>query len=227
MHGPGPPGRPLSGRRIALVSRFPGFGRSDTPSLVGPPHRPVPAIRPGTRGAHATQGTATGEPAENDGKRRRPGRGVRAFADRVDLGRPLSNPGRHATALEALWRKLPDLETPLPPKEPHEAPRRQWRRDEEQIQAIVSGYREGATIRQLAIKHRIGRETVSKILKQQSVKLRNTGLTPEQIDEAVRLYANGWSLARIGHRFSADGKTVWSRLTERGVKMRDAHDRSL
>jgi hypothetical protein len=30
--------------------------------------------------------------------------------------------------------------------------------------------------------------------------MRRLGLKQEQIDEAVRLYGNGWSLARIGDR---------------------------
>ncbi|WP_311513460.1 hypothetical protein [Nocardiopsis lambiniae] len=89
----------------------------------------------------------------------------------------------------------------------------------------MTGYQEGATIRQLAIKHRIGRVTVSKILKQNGVKMRGTGLTSQQLDDAERLYADGWSLAKIADRFSVDSKTVWNRLAERGVKMRDTHGR--
>ncbi|MDT0330877.1 hypothetical protein RM479_20855 [Nocardiopsis sp. DSM 44743] len=144
---------------------------------------------------------------------------------RVDLGRLLSNPGRYAAALEALWAKLPSLDTALPPKEPRQAPQTRQRPTDKHIEAIVTGYQEGATIRQLAIKHRIGRVTVSKILKQNGVKMRGTGLTSQQLDDAERLYADGWSLAKIADRFSVDSKTVWNRLAERGVKMRDTHGR--
>ncbi|MBB4933155.1 lambda repressor-like predicted transcriptional regulator [Lipingzhangella halophila] len=132
-----------------------------------------------------------------------------------------------ADTLGALWRKLPGLEPLLPTKEPRQVPRAIRRPTDKHIADIVAEYQEGATIRQLAVKHRIGRVTVSEILKRNGVKLRCTGLTPEQVDEAVRLYAKGWSLAKIGNRFSVYSKTVWSRLTERGIKMRDPHERPL
>jgi DNA invertase Pin-like site-specific DNA recombinase len=45
-------------------------------------------------------------------------------------------------------------------------------------------------------------------------------MSPEQIDEAVRLYQDGWSLARIGERMGVNDMTVWRRLQERGVRMR-------
>ncbi|MBB4930382.1 lambda repressor-like predicted transcriptional regulator [Lipingzhangella halophila] len=131
-----------------------------------------------------------------------------------------------ADTLGALWRKLPNLESFLPTKEPQQVPRAIQRPTDKHISDIVAEYREGATIRQLAIKHRIGRETVSKILKQSGVTMRRTGLTPEQVEEAVRLYTKGWSLAKIGNRFSVDGKTVWSRLTDRGVRMREPYERT-
>jgi len=42
------------------------------------------------------------------------------------------------------------------------------------------------------------------------------GLTLAQVDEAVRLYKDGWSLARIGGRFSVDPTTVLTRLPGTG-----------
>jgi DNA-directed RNA polymerase specialized sigma24 family protein len=52
------------------------------------------------------------------------------------------------------------------------------------------------------------------------VPIRMRGLSPEQIDEAVRLYEAGWSLARIGDRMGVNDMTVRQRLLERGVQMR-------
>jgi hypothetical protein len=49
--------------------------------------------------------------------------------------------------------------------------------------------------------------------------MRRQGLTAEQVDEAVRLYETGWSLARIGEQTAVDHTTVWHRLRERGVRM--------
>lgn len=63
------------------------------------------------------------------------------------------------------------------------------------------------------------------LLKRQGVELRRRGLGAEQIDEAVRLYGEGWSLMRIGARFKVDSTTVWHRLRERGVRMRDVQGR--
>jgi DNA-directed RNA polymerase specialized sigma24 family protein len=47
--------------------------------------------------------------------------------------------------------------------------------------------------------------------------MRRQGLFPEQIDEAVQLYEEVWSLARIGERMGVDPTTVLTRLRERGV----------
>jgi hypothetical protein len=40
------------------------------------------------------------------------------------------------------------------------------------------------------------------------VPMRRRGLSPDQIDEAVRLYGEGWSLARIGEQMQVDPTTV-------------------
>jgi len=47
-------------------------------------------------------------------------------------------------------------------------------------------------------------------------------LTAEQIDEAVALYRQGLSLARVGKQLGVTARTVQLRLRERGVVMRDA-----
>lgn len=67
--------------------------------------------------------------------------------------------------------------------------------------------------------------TVSQVLKRHGVMLRRRSLAPVQIDEAVRLYESGWSLARIARKFDVDPTTVHNRLRERGVRMRDTQGR--
>jgi len=47
-----------------------------------------------------------------------------------------------------------------------------------------------------------------------------------QVDEAVRLYEEGWSLAWVGERIGVTARTVQLRLREAGVRMRDTHGRS-
>ena len=42
---------------------------------------------------------------------------------------------------------------------------------------------------------------------------------------AVRLYEQGWSVARIGAWLGVDGGTAWSALRARGVRMRAARGR--
>jgi len=55
--------------------------------------------------------------------------------------------------------------------------------------------------------------------------MRRRGLAPHQIDEAVRLYEGGWSLARIGERMGINPTTVLTKLQGRGVRMRDTQGR--
>ncbi|POM22789.1 Sigma-70, region 4 [Actinomadura rubteroloni] len=72
----------------------------------------------------------------------------------------------------------------------------------------------------------IDRQTASKILQRAGVAIRRHGLSPEQVDEAVRLYEKGWSLARIGERFDVSDMTVQRRLKERGMQMRPRRDQT-
>lgn len=51
-------------------------------------------------------------------------------------------------------------------------------------------------------------------------------LTADQVDDAIRLYESGWSLARVGERLDVDPTTVLARLRERGTPTRDSYGRS-
>ncbi len=55
--------------------------------------------------------------------------------------------------------------------------------------------------------------------------MRRQGLTDSDAARAARLYENGWPLTCIGDQLGVDPKTVWSRLTNLGVRMRDSHGR--
>lgn len=90
---------------------------------------------------------------------------------------------------------------------------------------LIEGYLAGATVHELGDRFGVSRQTVGAILKRQGVPMRRRGLSPEQIDEAARLYESGWSLARIGTRLGVDSTTVLNRLRERGVRTRDAQGR--
>ncbi|WP_026124255.1 helix-turn-helix domain-containing protein [Nocardiopsis baichengensis] len=90
---------------------------------------------------------------------------------------------------------------------------------------MVAAYEAGATVYELGRRFGIARQTVSKILKRHGAQMRRTGLSLDQIDEAARLYEEGWSLARIGEKMEVSPDTVRLRLLERGVRMRDRYRR--
>jgi hypothetical protein len=93
------------------------------------------------------------------------------------------------------------------------------------VAALVDSYRAGTTVYELATRFGIHRVTVSAHLHRQGVIMRRQGLNPEQVDQAVHLYAQGQPVARIGTRLGVDGGTVWSALRARGVHMRDPQGR--
>jgi hypothetical protein len=49
---------------------------------------------------------------------------------------------------------------------------------------------------------------------------RRSGIVTRNIDEATRLYEEGWSLTRIGERFGVDGETARRALRAAGVRLR-------
>ena len=81
------------------------------------------------------------------------------------------------------------------------------------------------TVYELGDEFGIERRTVSVILKRHGVRMRMQSLDEEAIDEAVRLYESGLSLAKVGERVGVTARTVQLRLRERGVTMRDTHGR--
>ncbi|MBB5153652.1 hypothetical protein [Saccharopolyspora phatthalungensis] len=89
------------------------------------------------------------------------------------------------------------------------------------MQQLIEGYKSGATVYELGDQFGIERRTVSAILHRHGVPMRRRGLSEEQIDDAVRLYNQGWSLARIAARMDVAAGTVRQRLHERDVPIRD------
>jgi hypothetical protein len=94
-----------------------------------------------------------------------------------------------------------------------------------EVTSLVDGYRAGATAKDLAIEFGVHRTTVTQHLQRNGVPLRRRGLDDPQIDQAVHLYRQGWSLARIGTSLSVDAHTVRTALRARGVQMRDTRGR--
>lgn len=89
---------------------------------------------------------------------------------------------------------------------------------------LIERYKAGATQRELAGQYGVHRTTVTKILQRHGVETQR-GLRPDLVDEAVRRYEDGQSLATVGRALGADPGTIKARLIERGVAMRDTHGR--
>jgi DNA-directed RNA polymerase specialized sigma24 family protein len=78
----------------------------------------------------------------------------------------------------------------------------------DETERLVAGYVAGATVYELAAEFSVDRKTVSRILHRERVPMRMTGLSVEQIEEAQKLYGDGWSLVQIGERMRVDARTV-------------------
>ena len=61
---------------------------------------------------------------------------------------------------------------------------------------------------------------VLRLLDANGVPRRQRGPTHEQVQEAVSLYAAGWSLTRIGDHFGKDHTVVRNALLRAGVTLR-------
>jgi hypothetical protein len=138
----------------------------------------------------------------------------------VDLRGTYYNTKPQAEALEKLLRKLPDPTAPAPPPTNQRRPERIRHLELDQVEKLIAGYRAGATVYELGDLFGMDRKTVSRILRRHDVRMRRTGLLPEQVDEAARLYEDGWSTALIAEHLNTDQRTVQRRLGEHGVTMR-------
>lgn len=130
------------------------------------------------------------------------------------------NPKSQVSALEKLLRKLPKPGSPVPKRPKRRMPGTARRLDAEETQALINGYRAGNTVYQLGDQFGIDRGTVGKILTRNGIPTKHPGLSAADIEQAVRLYGDGWSLARIGDELGVTATTVHRRLRERGVIMR-------
>lgn len=93
----------------------------------------------------------------------------------------------------------------------------------DEVAELVAGYQAGASVYALAGQFKVHRTTVASHLHTAGVSMRHQGLDEDQIDEAVRLYADGLSLAKIGNKLGVVGDTVRAALLRRGLQMRSPH----
>jgi transposase len=89
-----------------------------------------------------------------------------------------------------------------------------------EITELINAYKQQSSINQLAQRFGIHRATVTALLGRHGVERRRAGLAPTEISAAARLYCQGWSLARLGSKYTVDPATVWRALRAAGVAMR-------
>ena len=132
----------------------------------------------------------------------------------------------HANELRKAHRRLStDPVRELPQENRRRKRTTQPRLSDEKVRQIVTAYETGKTVYELAAEYGCHRVTISAVLKRRGVILRRTSPTAAQIDEMIRLYESGLSLARVGERFGMNASTVLAQLRKNDVRTRDAHGR--
>ena len=96
----------------------------------------------------------------------------------------------------------------------------------EDVEVLIDGYKDGATVYELARRLGIHRTTVSQHLRRSGVRMRRQGLAQDQVGTAVRLYEQGQSLSKVGTCLGVDAGTVRQALITRGVRMRAPWERA-
>ena len=132
--------------------------------------------------------------------------------------------------LSALLRRLA---TELPALLRHRKPQRktvqprqvQRRLTADQAAQLVAEYQAGDDMTVLAARWGLHRTTVASHLRRAGVALRRQGVPADRLDEAVRLYAEGWSCQRLAERFDCDDETVRQALKRTGVQLRSPWER--
>jgi hypothetical protein len=97
----------------------------------------------------------------------------------------------------------------------------------EQIDTLVTGYQAGISSPQLAGQYGIERHSVSRILGEEGVVLReDVCLTAKQQEEIARLYVvEQLSIAKVAARLGLSLSPVRGVLATQGVKLRGRHER--
>lgn len=98
------------------------------------------------------------------------------------------------------------------------------RLSERKICQVIADYKAGKTIYELAVEHSCHRTTISAVLKRRGVVLRGATPTAEQVNEMIRLYESGLSLAKVGQRSGFHASTVLVHLRNASVTTRSVRN---
>jgi hypothetical protein len=114
-----------------------------------------------------------------------------------------SNP----SLMSRIQRILAGHHTDLPSDRSRSSRQLQRHLDETEVDSLLHAHSQGETIDQLATTFGIHRTAVMAHLKRHGAP-RRTHIVTKNIDEAIRLYENGWSLALVRERFGVNAKTA-------------------
>jgi hypothetical protein len=90
----------------------------------------------------------------------------------------------------------------------------------DELAVIVSAYRSGSTLTQIAVDHGRSKNGISAALKRAGINVRYNLLTPDQVADAARLYDAGLSLVALGAHFEVDASTVRRAFVRAGIATR-------
>ena len=90
---------------------------------------------------------------------------------------------------------------------------------------VVADYEAGMPTTELTGKYDLSKASVLRLLHEAGVQIRRQPFSQQAVDEAVRLYGSGLSVAAIGLRLGAHPGKVWRALRARSVVMRPPRNR--
>jgi DNA-directed RNA polymerase specialized sigma24 family protein len=94
----------------------------------------------------------------------------------------------------------------------------------DELSELLTSYRDGIPINDLAETFAIHRNTVMTLAKRAGAAERYR-IIDRNLDDAWSLYERGWSTARIGEHFGVTSTTVWRAFQRAGVRMRKPWER--
>lgn len=106
-------------------------------------------------------------------------------------------------------------------RKPKHQPQRVDRRiNAEQIQSLITGYKQGKSSAALGIEFGISKTSVIELLRKNAVRIQNSRISIENQRLAIHLYRNGMSLAKVGQRIGVSASAVRNLLLRNGFSTR-------